>query len=86
MGSNILLSSWTEDQAAFNDTSRRNVYLSVYGALGVGQGEAATETAWSWWVRLYAARLPSPRGCVIYYGLLRRIQSEMCCPSCVVAC
>ena len=42
MVSSIWLSAWTDDRAAFNDTQRRDMYLAVYGALGLGQGEELT--------------------------------------------
>lgn len=37
VGSNIWLARWTDDVSAFNDTSKRDLYLGVYGALGLGQ-------------------------------------------------
>ncbi|XP_037086606.1 multidrug resistance-associated protein 1-like isoform X1 [Pollicipes pollicipes] len=47
VGSNIWLSSWTEDAAAANDTHKRNVYLGVYGALGFGQAVFSVLAAFS---------------------------------------
>lgn len=38
IGSNIWLARWSTDEAASNDTSVRDMYLGVYGALGFGQG------------------------------------------------
>lgn len=38
IGSNIWLSRWSTDERASNDTSVRDMYLGVYGALGFGQG------------------------------------------------
>lgn len=38
IGSNIWLSRWSTDERAANDTSVRDMYLGVYGALGLGQG------------------------------------------------
>lgn len=43
VGSNVWLSQWSSDGSIIvNGTTviwKRNMYLSVYGALGVGQGE-----------------------------------------------
>lgn len=42
IGSNVWLSFWsTDDNVTVNgvtDTSKRDMYLGVYGALGIGQG------------------------------------------------
>lgn len=38
IGSNIWLSRWSTDERAANDTGVRDMYLGVYGALGLGQG------------------------------------------------
>lgn len=38
IGSNIWLSRWSTDKRAGNDTGVRDMYLGVYGALGIGQG------------------------------------------------
>lgn len=38
IGSNIWLSRWSTDVKAANDTGLRDMYLGVYGALGLGQG------------------------------------------------
>ncbi|XP_061509609.1 multidrug resistance-associated protein 1 isoform X7 [Anopheles gambiae] len=40
IGSNLWLSRWSTDDTAGNDTSRRDMYLGVYGAFGAGQGVA----------------------------------------------
>lgn len=40
IGSNVWLSKWSSDEEAANDTSKRNIYLSVYALFGVGQGES----------------------------------------------
>lgn len=40
IGSNVWLSKWSVDKAAGNDTSVRDMYLGVYGAFGLGQGES----------------------------------------------
>uniref|UniRef100_A0A6E8VYX2 Multidrug resistance-associated protein 1 n=1 Tax=Anopheles coluzzii TaxID=1518534 RepID=A0A6E8VYX2_ANOCL len=37
IGSNLWLSRWSTDDTAGNDTSRRDMYLGVYGAFGAGQ-------------------------------------------------
>lgn len=44
IGSNIWLSEWSTDPMAanVNDTSKRNMYLGVYGAFGLGQGNIFT--------------------------------------------
>jgi ATP-binding cassette subfamily C (CFTR/MRP) protein 1 len=42
IGSNIWLSKWSGDENAGNDTSLRDMYLGVYGALGAGQGKKST--------------------------------------------
>ena len=42
IGSNVWLSVWSNDQSIGNntqDTSKRDLYLGVYGALGAGQGK-----------------------------------------------
>lgn len=39
IGSNVWLSKWSTDTETANDTSKRNMYLGVYAAFGVGQGE-----------------------------------------------
>lgn len=39
IGSNVWLSKWSSDNEAANDTSKRNMYLGVYGLFGIGQGE-----------------------------------------------
>lgn len=38
IGSNVWLSRWSTDKSAVNDTGLRDMYLGVYGALGLGQG------------------------------------------------
>lgn len=42
IGSSVWLSVWSNDKAAANDTAvntaKRDMYLGVYGALGLGQG------------------------------------------------
>jgi ATP-binding cassette subfamily C (CFTR/MRP) protein 1 len=44
IGSNVWLSEWSDDKNIFlNETvdeSKRDLYLGVYGALGVGQGKS----------------------------------------------
>ena len=37
VGANLWLSVWSEDQEASTDASKRNLYLGVYGALGLLQ-------------------------------------------------
>ena len=37
VGANLWLSVWSEDQEAGTDPSKRNLYLGVYGALGLLQ-------------------------------------------------
>lgn len=39
IGSNLWLTKWSDDKAVETDTGLRNMYLGVYGAFGVGQGE-----------------------------------------------
>lgn len=39
IGSNIWLSKWADDKEAGNDPAVRDMYLGVYGAFGIGQGE-----------------------------------------------
>lgn len=43
IGSNIWLSAWSNDNEIVvngtQDTDRRDMYLGVYGALGIGQGK-----------------------------------------------
>ena len=39
VGSNLWLTKWANDERIINDTSIRDMYLGVYGAFGVGQGE-----------------------------------------------
>ncbi|XP_043228721.1 multidrug resistance-associated protein 1-like [Amphibalanus amphitrite] len=55
VSSNIWLSTWTEDETSFNDTDRRNVYLSVYGALGVGQALFAVSASFCLFTGLLSA-------------------------------
>lgn len=40
IGSNVWLSRWSSDENAANDTGKRNMYLGVYAAFGIGQGES----------------------------------------------
>lgn len=42
IGSNVWLSAWSNDNTTANDTGKRNMYLGVYAAFGVGQGESQT--------------------------------------------
>ena len=39
MAGNLWLSKWSDDVSAFNDTSRRNMYLGVYASFGFAQGK-----------------------------------------------
>lgn len=39
IGSNVWLSKWSSDNETATDTGKRNMYLGVYAAFGVGQGE-----------------------------------------------
>lgn len=39
IGSNLWLTKWSNDKAVETDTGLRNMYLGVYGAFGLGQGE-----------------------------------------------
>lgn len=39
IGSNVWLSAWSNDNSTANDTSKRDMYLGVYAAFGIGQGE-----------------------------------------------
>jgi ATP-binding cassette, subfamily C (CFTR/MRP), member 1 len=40
IGSNVWLSKWSNDNETATDTGKRNMYLGVYAAFGVGQGES----------------------------------------------
>lgn len=40
IGSNVWLSKWSSDTTTANDTGKRNMYLGVYAAFGIGQGES----------------------------------------------
>lgn len=40
IGSNVWLSEWSSDNTTANDTGKRNMYLGVYAAFGLGQGES----------------------------------------------
>lgn len=40
IGSNVWLSAWSSDNTTANDTGKRNMYLGVYAAFGIGQGES----------------------------------------------
>lgn len=40
IGSNVWLSKWSSDNETAHDTGKRNMYLGVYAAFGVGQGES----------------------------------------------
>lgn len=40
IGSNVWLSAWSSDNTTLNDTGKRNMYLGVYAAFGIGQGES----------------------------------------------
>lgn len=40
IGSNVWLSKWSSDNTTAFDTGKRNMYLGVYAAFGVGQGES----------------------------------------------
>ncbi|KAL0267499.1 UNVERIFIED_CONTAM: hypothetical protein PYX00_009752 [Menopon gallinae] len=37
IGSNVWLGEWSSDNITVNDTEKRDLYLGVYGALGIGQ-------------------------------------------------
>lgn len=39
IGSSMWLSKWSNDKQAANDTDKRNLYLGVYAAFGLGQGK-----------------------------------------------
>lgn len=39
IGSNVWLSKWSSDNETANDTGKRDMYLGVYAAFGIGQGE-----------------------------------------------
>lgn len=39
IGSNIWLSEWSNDNTTTEDTAKRDMYLGVYGGLGIGQGK-----------------------------------------------
>lgn len=39
IGSNVWLSKWSSDESTANDTGKRDMYLGVYAAFGIGQGE-----------------------------------------------
>lgn len=41
IGSNVWLSAWSSDTTTANDTDKRNMYLGVYAAFGLGQGESS---------------------------------------------
>lgn len=44
IGSNIWLSDWSNDNTIYvngtQDAGKRDMYLGVYGALGIGQGKS----------------------------------------------
>lgn len=40
IGSNVWLSKWSSDNETATDTGKRNMYLGVYAAFGIGQGES----------------------------------------------
>lgn len=40
IGSNVWLSAWSSDTTTSVDTGKRNMYLGVYAAFGIGQGES----------------------------------------------
>lgn len=40
IGSNVWLSKWSSDETTVNNTGRRDMYLGVYAAFGIGQGES----------------------------------------------
>lgn len=40
IGSNVWLSKWSSDNLTSNDTGKRDMYLGVYAAFGIGQGES----------------------------------------------
>lgn len=40
IGSNLWLVRWSTDRNVVNDTGLRDMYLGVYGALGIGQGKS----------------------------------------------
>lgn len=39
IGSNVWLSKWSSDETTATDTGKRDMYLGVYAAFGIGQGE-----------------------------------------------
>ena len=39
IGSNVWLSIWSSNIGNSTDTASRDMYLGVYGALGIGQGK-----------------------------------------------
>lgn len=44
IGSNVWLSKWSNDNETANDTGKRDMYLGVYAAFGLGQGESQRRT------------------------------------------
>ena len=42
IGSNVWLSKWSSDNTTTDDPGKRDMYLGVYAAFGVGQGESET--------------------------------------------
>lgn len=44
--SSFWLSDWSADPEAGSDFSKRDMYMSVYGALGLGQSEFSFESIW----------------------------------------
>ena len=53
LGSNIWLSKWSTDPRAAMDTSVQNMYLAVYGVLGIFQVRGSSKTTlrrfWLFW-------------------------------------
>lgn len=39
VGANLWLTKWSTDESAGTDTSRRDMYLGVYGGFGIAQGK-----------------------------------------------
>lgn len=39
VGSNMWISHWSSDKTVGNDTAKRDMYIAVYAAFGVAQGQ-----------------------------------------------
>lgn len=83
IGSNVWLSKWSTDETAANDTDRRNMYLGVYAAFGVGQGESFFE----YFLKCQRSKVVFPNKLLErnLHNVLYFKESKKTCPKCHIS-